>query len=186
LPVTGQFWLTRAVALAVAEFVSSCLKSDSLKVAIKWPNDIYVNDQKIAGILIENMLEGSTLKYSVAGIGININQTQFDPSVPNPTSLKLLTGNSFILEDCLNRIFIPLEKFYLELRAGNYKKIDEAYNNLLYRRGVLSNLSIDGKPCKGTIKGVSETGQLLIDTDTGERNTIEPLELSNVKHLVFL
>lgn len=186
LPVAGQFWLTRAVALAVAEFVASYLHNNSLKVAIKWPNDIYVNDQKIAGILIENTLEGSTLKFSVAGIGININQTVFDPSVPNATSLKLLTGNSFELEDCLYNIFIPFEKFYLELRAGNYKKIDEAYNKLLYKRGVLCNLAINGKPCKGTIKGVSPTGQLLIDTENGEHNTIEPLELSQVKHLVFL
>ncbi|HXP49222.1 MAG TPA: biotin--[acetyl-CoA-carboxylase] ligase [Bacteroidia bacterium] len=186
LPLAEQFWLTRVMALAVAEFVSSCLQSGSEKVAIKWPNDIYVNDQKIAGILIENVIEQSTIKFSVAGIGININQSAFDPSVPNATSLKLLTGSTFDLEDCLNRIFIPVEKFYLELRSGNYKKIDEAYHKLLYRRGVLCNLSINGKACKGTIKGVSATGQLLIDTDTGEHNTIEPLELSDVKHLVFL
>ncbi len=186
LPLAEQFWLTRVMALAVAEFVSSCLKSDSLKVAIKWPNDIYVNDQKIAGILIENVLEGSIIKFSVAGIGININQTSFGPSVPNATSLKLLTGSTFNLEDCLQRIFIPVEKFYLELRAGNYKKIDEAYHKILYRRGILSNLSINGKACKGTIKGVSATGQLLVDTDTGEQNSIEPLEISDVKHLVFL
>lgn len=186
LPVKEQFWLTRVIALAVADVVSSYLSSDSLKVSIKWPNDIYVNDQKIAGILIENVLEGSSIKYSVAGIGININQTAFDPSVPNATSLKLLTGSSFELEHCLKSIFIPLEKFYLELRAGNYKKIDDAYHKLLYKRGVLSNLSINGKPCKGTIKGVTPTGQLLIDTENGEQNTIEPLELSQVKHLVFL
>ena len=186
LPVNEQFWLTKVMALAVAEFVSSFLKSASLNVAIKWPNDIYVNDQKIAGILIENVLEQSTIKFSVAGIGINVNQTSFDPSVPNATSLKLLTGSAFELEDCLNRIFIPIEKFYLELRTGNYKKIDEAYHKLLYRRGVLSNISINGKQCKGMIKGVSATGQLLVDTDTGVLNSNESLELSDVKHLVFL
>ena len=186
LPLNEQFWLTKIMALAIAEFVSSCLQPLSLNVSIKWPNDIYVNDQKIDGILIENVLEGSTLKFSVAGIGININQTSFDPSVPNATSLKLLTGSTFNLEDCLHRIFIPVEKFYLELRAGNYKKIDDAYHKLLYKRGVLSNLSINGKACKGTIKGVSATGQLLVDTDTGGHNSIELLEISDVKHLVFL
>jgi BirA family biotin operon repressor/biotin-[acetyl-CoA-carboxylase] ligase len=186
LPVSNQFWLTRVMALAVAEFVSSCLSSVSLNVAIKWPNDIYVNDQKIAGILIENVLEQSLIKHSVAGIGININQETFDPSVPNATSLKLLTGSTFELEDCLNRIFIPIEKFYLELRNGNYSRIDAAYHKILYRRGVLSNLSLHGKTFKGNIKGVSTTGQLLVDTLNAESNTVETLEISDVKHLVFL
>jgi BirA family biotin operon repressor/biotin-[acetyl-CoA-carboxylase] ligase len=186
LPVSGQFWLTKITALAVAQFVSSCLKSSSLPVSIKWPNDIYVNNQKIAGILIENVLEGSTIKHSVAGIGININQETFDPSVPNATSLKLLTGSAFELEDCLNNIFIPLEKFYLELYNGNYSRIDEAYHKILYRKGVLSDLSINGKACKGTIKGVSASGQLLVDTVDGETKSEESLQLSDVKHLVFL
>lgn len=186
LPVTEQFWLTKAIALAVAEFVSSCLQSVSLPVSIKWPNDIYVNDQKIAGILIENVLERSTIKYSVAGIGININQETFDPSVPNATSLKLLLGSDFELENCLHNLFIPIEKFYLELRNGNFSRVDEAYNKILYRRGVLSDLAINGKPCKGIIKGVSKSGQLLVDTLDGETKSEESLQLSDVKHLVFL
>jgi len=186
LPLNEQFWLTKVMALAIAEFVSSFLQSLSLNVSIKWPNDIYVNDQKIAGILIENVIEQSSIKHTVAGVGININQEVFDPSVPNATSLKLLTGKDFEFEDCLNRIFISIEKFYLELRNGNYNRIDAAYHKILYRRGVLCDISINGKHCKGTIKGVSSTGQLLVDTDMGAQNSTESLEISDVKHLVFL
>ncbi|MGP8215041.1 MAG: biotin--[acetyl-CoA-carboxylase] ligase [Bacteroidia bacterium] len=186
LPVKEQFWLTKAMALAVAEFVSSYCTSGLLNVAIKWPNDIYVNNQKIAGILIENVLEQASIKYSVVGIGINLNQLVFNTSLPNATSLKLLTGADFELEDCLNHIFIPIEKFYLELRAGNYRKIDEAYHKLLYRRNVICDLSINGQHCKGAIKGVSATGQLLVDTDNGRLNSHEHFELNDVKSLVFL
>jgi BirA family biotin operon repressor/biotin-[acetyl-CoA-carboxylase] ligase len=185
LPVNGQFWLTKITALAVAEFVSYSLSgSGSFDVKIKWPNDIYVDNQKIAGILIENVLEGQTLKHSVIGIGVNINQDEFDPAVPNATSLKLLSGKTFELEDCLNLLFASIEKFYLELRADNYKKIDAAYHDLLYRRGILCNLMVNGKPCKGTIKGVSASGQLLLDTDNGELS--ETVKMSEVKHLMFL
>jgi len=184
LPVSGQFWLTKITALAVADFVSYSL-GKGFDVKIKWPNDIYVGNQKIAGILIENVLEGQTLKYSVVGIGMNVNQTAFDPAVPNATSLKLLSGKTFELEDCLNSIFALIEKYYLELRANKYKEIDAAYHDLLYRRGILCDLLVNGKACKGTIKGVSASGQLLIDTAYGELSG-ESLEVSEVKHLVFL
>lgn len=184
LPIKEQFWLTMVMALAVAEYVSFAL--NSLDVRIKWPNDIYVKDQKIAGILIENVLEQSTIKYSVAGIGLNINQEVFDPSIPNATSFKLIAGKAFKLGDCLNSLLISIEKYYLELRSNNYKKIDDAYHKLLYRRGILCRLSINGKECKGTIKGVSASGHLLVDTDDKGLNSDEALEISDVKHLVFL
>jgi BirA family biotin operon repressor/biotin-[acetyl-CoA-carboxylase] ligase len=184
LPVKEQFWLTKVMALAVAEYVSLALGSSD--VWIKWPNDIYVHDQKIAGILIENVLEQSTIKHSIAGIGVNINQEVFDPSIPNATSLKLMAGKAFILEDCLNGLLMSIEKFYLELRNNQYKKIDEAYHKLLYRKGILCNLSINGKHCKGTIKGVSATGHLLVDTEDSAIEAVEELEISDVKHLVFL
>lgn len=184
LPVNEQFWLTKSIALAVARFVSSHLPS--VPVSVKWPNDIYVNNQKIAGILIENILEQSTIRHSVTGIGININQQVFDPAVPNATSLKLLTGNTFELDTCLDQLFVLIEKFYLELRNGNYRQIDDAYHEILYRKGVLCNLLINGKPCKGTIKGVSATGHLLVDTDEDSINTDNSLAISDVKNLVFL
>lgn len=183
LPVNEQFWLTKSIALAVAGFVSSYLPS--VPVSVKWPNDIYVNNQKIAGILIENILEQSAIKHSVAGIGININQTAFDPAIPNATSLKLFTGTTFDLETCLLQLFVLIEKFYLELRNGNYRQIDDAYHEILYRRGILSDLLINGKACKGTIKGVSATGHLLVDTEDTINNNAS-LAISDVKHLVFL
>lgn len=185
LPLANQFWLTKALALGVAEYVSTMVPSAS--VSIKWPNDIYADGRKIAGILVENILEKTSIKYCIAGIGLNINQDSFDPSLPNATSLKLLTGKAFDLSLCLENICISIEKFYLELRSSNYKKIDELYHKLLYKRDVLSNFLLDGKPLEGTIKGVSAQGHLLINTENGPEIIVKDMvEVRDVKHLVFL
>jgi len=185
LAIKDQFWLTKALALSVAEFVSSSF--DAGLVKIKWPNDIYVNDRKIAGILIENILEKSLIKYSIAGIGVNINQETFDPSLPNATSLKLVAGKEFDLRACLEKLCVSIEKFYLLLRNADYKKLDESYHKLLYRKDIWSKFSLNGEPKEGMIKGVSPSGHLLINTKTGaEIRSNEALEVSDVKHLVFL
>ncbi len=197
LAIKDQFWLTKALALSVAEFVSDSLNLSSrgersgvgpgADVKIKWPNDIYVNERKIAGILIENILEKSLIKYSIAGIGVNINQDVFDPSLPNATSLKLLSGKEFDLRACLEKLCVSIEKFYLELRTSDYRKIDESYHKLLYRKDIWSKFSLNGSPTEGMIKGVSPSGHLLINTKTGEEiKANEALEVSDVKHLVFL
>lgn len=185
LPLADQFWLTKALAVGVAQFVSEELPSADVKV--KWPNDIYVNDRKIAGILVENILETSSIKYSIIGIGLNINQDSFDSSLPNAVSLKMLSGKNFDLSVCLENICISVEKFYLELRNAHYKQLDELYHKLLYKRGVLSKFAIDGKPMEGTIKGVSGKGHLLIDAKNGSELSVnDVVEVRDVKHLVFL
>lgn len=185
LPLSNQFWLTKALALGVAEFVSSMLPSSDVK--IKWPNDIYVNNRKIAGILVENILESSSIKYCIAGIGLNINQDSFGPSLSNATSLKMLSGKNFDLSLCLENICISVEKFYLELRNSHYKQLDELYHKLLYKRGVLTKFAVDGKPIEGIIKGVSGNGHLLINTKNGSELSINnTIEVRDVKHLVFL
>ena len=85
LRAESQFYLSKAVALSVSDTVDSF----GIESRIKWPNDIYVGDGKVAGILIENDLMGACISRSIAGIGLNVNQTAFDPALPNPTSLAL-------------------------------------------------------------------------------------------------
>jgi BirA family transcriptional regulator, biotin operon repressor / biotin---[acetyl-CoA-carboxylase] ligase len=184
LPLAGQFQLTKAIALAIAGFVSHILE-DYTNVKIKWPNDVYVNNCKIAGILIENVLEQSTLKYSVVGIGLNVNQTVFDPSIPNPVSLKFLTGKEFNPEDCLMQLCSFIEKQYLDLRASDYEQLDEAYRNLLYRRGIESHFKWKGEPITGQIESVNKEGHLIIQK-RHINNSYETLELPDSKQLVFL
>jgi BirA family biotin operon repressor/biotin-[acetyl-CoA-carboxylase] ligase len=185
LAASEQFWLTKALALGVAETVFPLVPHASVK--IKWPNDIYVDDRKIAGILVENILESSGIKYSIAGIGLNVNQDSFDPVLTNAISLKLLTGKSFDLAVCLQNICVSIEKFYLKLRDSHHKELDGLYHKLLYKRGILSRFSIKGVPFEGTIKEVSAQGHLLIDTKNGtEAISNDIMEVSDVKHLIFL
>lgn len=185
LSVARQFQLTKAVALGIAGFVSHCLKDDS-HVSIKWPNDIYVKNCKIAGILIENMVEQSTIKYSVAGIGLNVNQVVFDPSIPNPVSLKMLTGKEFEPEDCLLQLCSFIEKQYLDLRATHYQQIDEAYSNLLYRKGVWSDFNLKGEIIKGEIGGVNPAGHLILKKKNILANSYDTIEVADSKQLIFL
>jgi BirA family transcriptional regulator, biotin operon repressor / biotin---[acetyl-CoA-carboxylase] ligase len=185
LSINEQFQLTKSVALAIAGFVSHCLE-DSSDVKIKWPNDIYVKNCKIAGILIENVLEQSLIKYSVTGIGLNVNQLVFDPSLPNPISLKALTGKEFNPDDCLKQLCSFIEKYYLDLRAGNYKQLDEAYHNLLYRRGIEGSFKLNGELIKGEIEGVNAMGHLILKRKNNRTASNEATEVTDIKQLVFL
>ena len=87
LPPSEQFSLLQVVALAMADMLSEY----GIEAKIKWTNDIYVGNKKLVGILMEHKLHGSQIGRTIAGIGININQTEFDPSLPNPTSMRLIT-----------------------------------------------------------------------------------------------
>ncbi len=99
-----QFYISEAVALGVAETLEEYLSSGE-RVMVKWPNDIYVGDRKICGILIENTIAGGgAISYSVAGVGVNINQRRFYSDAPNPVSLYQITGTLYSLEEMLERI----------------------------------------------------------------------------------
>lgn len=185
LPIAEQFQLTKAVALGIAGFVSHCLNG-SPDVKIKWPNDIYVKNCKIAGILIENVLEQSTIKYSVVGIGLNVNQVVFDPSIPNPVSLKMLTGKDFNPEDCLKQLCSFIEKQYLDLRATDYRQIDEAYHKLLYRKGIESDFNLRGEIIKGKINGVTAAGHLVLKKKNTYTDLYDTIEVTDIKQLIFL
>jgi len=185
LPIDRQFQLTKAIALGVAGFISHCLENHT-DVSIKWPNDIYVKNCKIAGILIENVLEQSTIKYSVVGIGLNVNQMVFDPSLPNPISLKMLTGKEFNLEDCLMQLCSFIEKQYLNLRATGYQQIDEAYHNLLYRKGIWSDFNFKDEIIQGQINGVNATGHLILKKRNILNNSYDTVEVADSKQLIFL
>ena len=95
-----QFLLSMAVSLGICDF----LDLYTTTISIKWPNDIYVNNDKIAGILIENSIMGDLIEHTIAGIGININQSKFLSDAPNPVSLTNLTGGQFDLSQCLSQL----------------------------------------------------------------------------------
>ncbi|WP_448520354.1 biotin--[acetyl-CoA-carboxylase] ligase [Rhodoflexus sp.] len=164
---SDAFLLNMAVALGVADTVSKLLP-DAV-VAIKWPNDIYADGSKICGILIENTLQGTKLRYSVVGIGLNVNQTDFGEL--HATSLKLQSGLQQLLPEVFDLLIRHLEKRYLQLQAQGSATVKEAYLANLYQLGQLASYTdLRGdvpSVFEGTIEDIDATGRLLIRTQAG-------------------
>ena len=178
LQVINQFDLVRAISLGVFDAISPLL-GDNLK--IKWPNDIYYADDKLGGILIENMVQAGQIKSSIIGIGINVNQDAFPPGLLNAVSLKQILHQDYDLKTLLSEICRHIEAWYLNLKAGNILAVRKAYLSRLYwlnenksfrtaQEGIFS----------GTIKDVRSNGLLVINN-----NNDEELEFS-LKEIEFL
>ena len=133
LVATEQWRLSMLVAVALREAIVRVFGEDKRvadKLTIKWPNDIYYEDKKLVGILIENMLQGAEVGYTIAGVGVNVNQTQWLSGAPNPISMKEITGEEYDVEQ--------LEKEWIESMKSWEKRSTEvirvAYMHYLYRR----------------------------------------------------
>jgi BirA family biotin operon repressor/biotin-[acetyl-CoA-carboxylase] ligase len=166
LEIQAQFYLSMAVALSLHDLAEIF----SLQSAIKWPNDLYLGDRKVAGILIQNSLATRYLQASVVGIGLNVNQMEFYPTLPNPTSMALFFGKKFDLDEVAERLFECLERRYLQLKSGHRAAIKAEYEQTLFRLGEPSMFvrTADGSELSGTIRGVTEEGRLRVETDSGE------------------
>ncbi len=153
--------LSQAVSLSLLDFFHSF----QISTTIKWPNDIYEQDKKLAGILIENALVKENLSYSIIGIGINVNQTVFNPELLNPVSMKLIQQKEFELKPLLESYFPFLEKRYFELKAGEDVKMKQEYRSNLYGLMEKRTFETAQKKFEGMITGVDANGRLMIETD---------------------
>ncbi|TKK66731.1 biotin--[acetyl-CoA-carboxylase] ligase [Ilyomonas limi] len=153
-----SFYLSAAVALAVYDFFKSFAGDET---TIKWPNDIYWRDRKAAGILVENNIRGNTWQWAVAGMGVNINQTAFNPSLSNPVSLKQITGKTYDVIAMAKILCGCLQIRYQQMQQ-NKESILEDYNAALYKKGEMVKLKKNNAVFSCTIKGVNAFGQLEI------------------------
>ena len=169
LTASSQFALSITVALAGLDTLQALLPAAAAR--IKWPNDLYLADRKVGGILIENTLRGAQLGLSVVGIGLNVNQLAFDPALPNPTSLAQAAGHSFDRAAVLTTLLTNLEARYLALRGGAEARQRATYLTRLYRVGEPSRFDFaDGTPtAEGIIEGIDERGRLVIAFSDGSR-----------------
>ena len=158
-----QFLLSKAISLAVFDFLSEHVSD----VSIKWPNDVYVGQQKITGILIENFSDGAHLNKTIVGIGVNINQMQFLSDAPNPVSLQQLTGKIYPLENCLKTLHSYIAARY-QMMKEDAKKLDADYLQHLYRFGEINRYSANGLVFEARIMGVNNYGMLEMMTTSGE------------------
>jgi BirA family biotin operon repressor/biotin-[acetyl-CoA-carboxylase] ligase len=158
-----QFLLSMMISLGIHDFLSSHLNG----VKIKWPNDIYVKDDKIAGILIENGIMGNRIEHTVAGIGLNINQEIFLSDAPNPVSMKMLTGKEYITDECLLQLLSCLDRRYKAALAPGGVGIPAEYNSLLYGKDEWRKYSDEEGSFTGRLLNAGPDGRARIERETG-------------------
>ena len=171
--VQEQFYISEAIALAVSDSVMEAIGPEYAgDVSVKWSNDVYWKDYKMAGILIENTLQGSSILDTVAGVGLDVNQEVFVSDAPNPISLKNITGKEFDLEALLNDI---ISRFigYMELPAGRRPEVDRLYRSRLYRREGIHGFRDGNGEFRASIEGIRPDGCLMLLTDDGEHRVYE-------------
>ena len=174
LKARDQFLLNMAVSLAVLDAVTSFLPTGC---TVKWPNDIYFNNRKLGGILIENSISGEFLQRSIIGIGLNINQEHF--TVDTAVSFTQLTGRKYDLNLVLENLLEQLEKRYLQLRQQKTERIKFEYLQNLYKYQEKHFYLIDGKRQEAQIIGVDESGRLVVEV-------ANELRYFGFKEIVFL
>ena len=161
LPVSDQYEINKVLALGLTDYLKSAGIAD---VCIKWPNDIYVNHDKICGTLVENKLRGSCFHSAVCGVGLNVNQTIFPDWIPNPTSMRLTTHTEFNTDTVLTELCDKVIDRYEQLRANLHKKIDNDYLSNLKNLGVETAYLYHGEKILATILGVNRYGHLLLSS----------------------
>lgn len=157
LLVSSQFRISVAVALAVQRFFSKYALADT---KIKWPNDIYWRDRKAAGILIENLITGQEWQWSIAGIGVNINQTIFE-ELGNAVSLKQITGKEFNTLELAKELALLVIEYFKLLQTNSFEQLLTLYNDCLYKKGEQVALKKNTAVFNCVIKEVNALGELV-------------------------
>lgn len=162
--IEHPFYISIATSLAIIR----TLQSFSIpRLSVKWPNDILSEDKKVCGILIENVIKQNSLKASIIGVGLNVNQTTFQ-NLPKASSLKLLSGNNFNLDEVLFTVIKFLKYYFMLLRNEEYDIVKNEYESYLFRKNKPSTFrNAEGSLFTGIIKNISEAGslQVLLEDD---------------------
>ena len=169
-----QFLISKIVSLSLCDLLNSL----NIDAKIKWPNDILVNKQKIAGILIQNKLKGNYITHSVIGLGLNVNQLVFEVFSPLATSLRLQLSNVYDVSNIQSQFLSFLFERLKRLKAGENQ--ENEYLKVLFLKDKLAAFESNNKQFMGIIKGVSESGALLVQL---ENDSIYAFENQQIKYL---
>lgn len=163
VPVRRQFVLSMVEALALKDALDSYTDG----ITLKWPNDVYWNDQKISGTLIETTVDSKGIKTCIFGTGVNVNQTIFKSDAPNPVSLAQILGHEVDREEVLQKVIEAFERYYELLRRADYMDVSGIYHLALYRRkGYHWYEDKDGK-FEGAFVEVEDDGHLILHDKQG-------------------
>ncbi len=169
-----QFIISQAVSVSIVEVLRHYLPDLRSEIAIKWPNDIYVGDRKICGILIENALNGDSIVRSVVGIGLNVNQTEFVSDAPNPVSMKQLSGRDFDVEEIARLIGDTFLRFCGSLcLSDRVEKLRSRYFSMLWRSlGYYPYVdSATGERFEARISNIAQSGLITLTERSGNKRT---------------
>lgn len=163
LTVSEQYYLNMAIALGLYQGILNLGFSKS--TAIKWPNDIFIGKQKVAGVLIENIIKSTSLKTAIVGIGFNVNQEKF--AIDTATSLKLISGHNFELEQVLETLLLAIEANYLKLKQGAFSELHAHYVKCLFGKGMMLKYLADNEEFYARVISVDKQGKLHLEDDAG-------------------
>ena len=166
LPNRNLYFLNIAVSVAILRTLSG-YGLPVTEIAIKWPNDIYWRDKKLAGILLESAIMGSEVKYSIAGIGLNVNQTVFVSDAPNPVSMKQITGK----EHDIDRLMQDLLRAVKSVLNEPEHAVWSAYKAQLFRREGYWPFEDQNGRFEARIKDVSSIGEIILEDKGGIERT---------------
>ena len=167
LSIENQFALSQSAALAIKDMFSNF----NINAKVKWPNDIFVNNYKIAGILIENSIIGSSFSHSCIGIGINTNQTNFGEFLPKATSMKIVKNLNYNIHEVLETLLNCLNLRLSQLKEKKFDDLNRDYIANLYQFGEWCTYKSNEKIFKGKIINVGKHGELVILSDKGEQHS---------------
>ena len=166
VPVSEQFLLSQFVSLGIVDYLKNSVGLSD--VTIKWPNDIYWKGKKICGILIENLLMGSTISHTIVGIGLNVNQKKFLSDAPNPVSMSLATKRLFNLEVELPKLVDCIKARYLQVIKNDFSTIRAQYFNSLYHGDNFYYYTDEKGSFAAKIDSVANDGILTLRLVNGE------------------
>ncbi len=172
--IENQFNLSVAVSIALKRWLKG---SFGMEAKVKWPNDIYVDGKKLAGILIENTIQGKEIKASIIGVGLNVNTSVFPAELMQAVSLKQLLGRELNREECFLALLSNLHAVYLQVQAGLIKGLWDEYIESLFQKDELCGYIWNASRVNGVIRGVSTTGLLLFEHE----NKIHSVNLKEIK-----
>jgi BirA family transcriptional regulator, biotin operon repressor / biotin---[acetyl-CoA-carboxylase] ligase len=173
-----QFYLNMAVAMGVHSTIQNFVHHQ--KITVKWPNDLYINDKKVGGILLQHTVSGGQILYSIIGIGLNVNQMHFLSDAPNPASLKNFADDDLDLKECFSAMCYELDRYLYMLGEGEFSALKTSYLSVLYAMGELRKYWYGDETIDARITGISEYGALVLEKTDGKLITCD---LGDVKFI---
>ena len=175
MDISEQFYLNMSISNSIRRLLQDYVPD----VKVKWPNDLFVPGfGKVVGVLIENTFSGKEWEFAVVGIGLNINQLDFDSE--KASSIRSITGSEFDLEELFRLLITQLEQGYIQLKKGKWKEIKAEYLMHLFRKDCWAEYSSDGEQFSGKIVGIAADGKLEMELGDGE------ISLFGLKEISFL